>query len=59
MKKVKKLIGFSNENIPNELNFKLDVYGLGNKRTLNQFYDFIGYDMQKKKCNKDFCKNIH
>jgi hypothetical protein len=57
-KKVKTLMGFSNEEVPHELNYKIEQYGLGDKRSIQDFYNFIGYDFKEKKCNKDFCKDI-
>ena len=32
------------------MSLNLEKYGLGTTRTLQEFYDFIGYDTKKKKC---------
>jgi [Skp1-protein]-hydroxyproline N-acetylglucosaminyltransferase len=58
IKKVRNIIGLSNENIPENINYKLDIYGLGNKRSLNDFYRFVGFDFTHKKVSGNFCSNI-
>lgn len=55
IKKVKKLIGLTEENIPNDLNIQMNIYGLGKSRTLSQFYEFIQFKYNDKKSNKNFC----
>ena len=50
--KVKILIGLESKS-KELINYK---YGLGNKRTLQQYYDFAGIDIKNKKINKNFCK---
>lgn len=51
--KVKTLLGLSKDS-PELVNYK---YGLGHKRTLQEYYDFAGIDVKNKKVNKNFCKN--
>lgn len=49
--KVKELIGLKgNSGLYNDYK-----YGLGNKRTLEEYYKFAGIDLEKKTVNKDFC----
>jgi [Skp1-protein]-hydroxyproline N-acetylglucosaminyltransferase len=38
------------------LKFNLDKYGLGNVRTLEDYYNFAGIDIVNKKVYKNFCK---
>ena len=52
LKKVRNLIGLSDEDVPEHLNFRLDVYGLGKIRSLEQFYEFIGFDKNNKTSRK-------
>ena len=42
-------------NVPNYLKSNIDKYGLGTKRTLQQFFDFAGVDVPNKKITKNFC----
>ena len=49
--KVKQLIGLS-ELSYDLINYK---YGIGNKRTLQEYYNFAGIDLINKKVNKNFC----
>ena len=35
----------------------LNVYGLGKERTLQQYFEFVGIDKEKKTINYDFCKD--
>jgi len=51
-RKVKELIGLSKNN-PNLHGYK---YGLGNVRSLEDYYHFAGIDLEKKKVNKNFCR---
>ena len=44
------------KDIEGYLKFNLDKYGLGNKRTLEDYYNFAGIDIENKKVYKNFCK---
>jgi hypothetical protein len=50
--KVKQLIGLKEQN-KNLDDYK---YGLGKVRSLEEYYNFAGIDLQNKKVNKDFCR---
>lgn len=41
--------------VPENLKDNIDKYGLGNKRTIQQFFEFAGIDVQNKKITKNFC----
>lgn len=43
--------------IPDHVNENIEHYGLGKKRTLTQFFDFAGIDIEKKQVYKNFCPN--
>jgi hypothetical protein len=45
--------------VPENLMENVDKYGLGNKRTLKQFFDFAGIDPVNKKVYKNFCPKPH
>lgn len=50
--KVKELIGLKGSSgLYNDYK-----YGLGDKRSLEEYYNFAGIDIKNKKVNKDFCK---
>ena len=54
--KVKLIMNFGPEgNIPEHVTDNIDKYGLGKKRTLQQFLDFAGIDSVNKKITKNFC----
>jgi hypothetical protein len=55
LKKVKQLIGLSDETPPNDINVFMHIYGLGKTRTLKQYYDFIQFQFDQNKSNKNFC----
>jgi hypothetical protein len=48
-----------NPNVPEHLKENIDKYGLGNKRTLEEFYSFAGIDTKGKKIYKNFCPKPH
>jgi len=51
--KVKELIGLKNSSgLLNDYK-----YGLGKKRSLQQYYEFAGIDLENKKVTKNFCKD--
>jgi hypothetical protein len=54
--KVKNIVGLSKEPIPKTLNKHIDIYGLGNVRTLEQYYKFANIDIKNKKVNSNFCR---
>jgi hypothetical protein len=41
--------------IPGYVGQNIDKYGMGTKRTLQQYYDFAGIDIANKKVTKNFC----
>lgn len=45
-----------NQNVNDYLKFNLDKYGLGNRRTLEDYYNFAGIDIVNKKVYKNFCR---
>jgi len=45
--------------VPEYLKENIDKYGLGKKRTIQQFYDFAGIDNVNKKIYKNFCPKPH
>lgn len=48
---------FDDENkVTDYLKFNLDKYGLGKVRTLEDYYNFAGIDVQNKKVYKNFCR---
>lgn len=56
--KVRHLLRLNDEiTIAPHLNKNLEVYGLGNARTLAEYFDFAGIDLKTKKVTKDFCGN--
>lgn len=52
--KVKHYLGLDN-NIPTDKYINLDKYGLGKSRTIQEFYDFAGIDINNKRMIKNFC----
>jgi [Skp1-protein]-hydroxyproline N-acetylglucosaminyltransferase len=52
--KVKYYLGLD-KNIPTDKYINLDKYGLGTKRTIKEFYDFAGIDIENKRVVKNFC----
>jgi hypothetical protein len=51
--KVKELIGLSKQENKTLINYK---YGLGNIRSLDDYYTFAGIDIKNKKVTKNFCR---
>jgi hypothetical protein len=48
-----------NEKIPTHVKNNIDKYGLGKKRSLQEYYDFAGIDVKNKKVYKNFCPVSH
>jgi len=61
--KVKYLMNLQDGSQPNDvpeyLKDNIDKYGMGKKRTLQQYYDFAGIDVANKKVYKNFCPKPH
>ena len=54
--KAKAILGFGDpNNISTSVKSNLDKYGLGTKRSLQQFFDFAGIDTANKRITKNFC----
>ena len=47
------------DRVPEYLKDNIDKYGLGKKRTLQEYYDFAGIDIKNKKIYKNFCPTPH
>lgn len=47
----------NDSHVPGYLQFNLDKYGLGNARTLEDYYNFAGIDMKNKRVYKNFCRD--
>jgi hypothetical protein len=45
--------------IPDHVKENIDKYGLGTKRTLQEFFDFAGIDPKNKTIYKNFCPKPH
>lgn len=41
--------------VPEYVKLNIEKYGLGTKRTLQQYYDFTGIDIKNKTVSKNFC----
>jgi hypothetical protein len=55
--KVKKIIGIeTHHELPKNISYNIDKYGLGKERTLEAYYDFAGIDLKKKRVYKNFCR---
>jgi hypothetical protein len=55
--KVKQMIGISSTHqLPGNIKYNLDKYGLGKERTLEQYYEFAGIDLKNKRVYKNFCR---
>ena len=52
-KKVKTLLKLIDTHLDDLKNY---AYGLGTKRTLEDYYKFAGIDVKNKKITKNFCK---
>jgi hypothetical protein len=62
LNKTKYILGLQdNENkpIPEYLKENIDKYGLGTKRTIQDFFDFAGIDVKNKTIYKNFCPKPH
>ena len=63
LNKVKKLMNLQedeyDDRVPEYLKDNIDKYGLGKKRTLQEYYDFAGIDIKNKKIYKNFCPTPH
>jgi len=55
--KVKVYLKMINKDLPVDIKFNMDKYGLGTVRTLEDYYSFAGIDINKKTVSKDFCNN--
>jgi hypothetical protein len=54
VEKAKYIIGLENK-IPEYLKESAKKYGIGNIRSLQEYYKFAGIDIKNKKINKNFC----
>jgi hypothetical protein len=55
--KVRSIMGFQGgSECPKHLNDNIHEYGIGKKRTLDQFFKYAGIDVTQKTVNKNFCK---
>ncbi len=56
--KIKMIIGLEADTskVSDKLKDSIKLYGLGNKRTLQDYYKFAGIDIKNKIVYKDFCK---
>jgi len=60
--KVKSILNFQDPQakpVPDYVKENIEYYGLGNKRTLEQFLEFAGIDPINKKIYKNFCPKPH
>ena len=54
--KVKLLIGLDvGKTLPESIKENMDKYGLGNERTLHQYFEYAGINVKDKNVTKDFC----
>jgi hypothetical protein len=55
--KVKLILGFDKDGnkVPEHVRSNIDKYGLGQKRTLKEYLDFAGIDVENKRVTKNFC----
>ena len=44
--------------VPSYVNENIEKYGLGTKRSLEEFYEFAGIDIKEKKFHKNFCETV-
>lgn len=51
-----KLDKIDKSNINKHVSKNLDIYGLGKERTLEQYYEYIGLNLNNKTIDIDFCK---
>ena len=58
MKKLKSMLKLDNTvEIPEHLKESIKYYNLGTERSLEDFYNFGGINIQNKTVSKDFCKS--
>lgn len=60
--KVRNLLKLDNANeIAPYLNLNMEIYGLGNKRTIEQYFEYAGINVKDSSVSRNFCydKNIH
>jgi hypothetical protein len=58
VKMILKLDPEAEAKVPAHLKENLDKYGLGKKRTLEQYYEFTGVDVKNKKVNKKIRQKV-
>lgn len=46
-------------NVPEYIKSNIEKYGMGTKRTLQQYFDFAGIDVANKKITKNFCPHMN
>jgi hypothetical protein len=55
--KVKKIIGLeTNHELPSNIRYNMDKYGLGKQRSLQDYYKFAGIDLKNQRVYKNFCR---
>jgi hypothetical protein len=55
--KVKQMIGISSTHeLPTHIKYNVNKYGLGNERTLKEYYEFAGIVLKDKRVYKNFCR---
>ena len=60
--KVKQIIGLqanasnSKQELPSNIKYNMDKYGVGKERSLQDYYDFAGIDLKNKRVYKNFCR---
>ena len=54
--KVKKIIGLHDTELEKEVNYNLVKYGLGDVRTLQDYYNFSKIDIKNKRVYSNFCR---
>ncbi len=57
LNKVKTLLGIHKLPIVPDLNHNMEKYGLGNIRTIKDYFDFAGIDLNTQSVSRDFCKD--
>lgn len=56
MKKLKSMLKLDTVDVPEHLKESMKHYNLGTERSLEDFYNFAGINIQNKTVTKDFCK---
>lgn len=57
LEKVKQMIGLDSiHTLPKNIKYNIKKYGLGKERTLEEYYEFAGIDLKKKRVYKNFCR---